>query len=131
MPAHWPQAPDTALLHGPAGEFVERTAPHTEADPIALLAQFLVAFGAAAGRHVHYAVEATRHHLNEFVILVGPSGKGRKGSSWDHVDALLGRPTATSPSAASRPACPPARASSGRSATPSTTTTLAPATSAG
>ncbi|MCA1680505.1 MAG: DUF3987 domain-containing protein, partial [Actinobacteria bacterium] len=38
----------------------------------------------------HYAVEATRHHLNEFVILVGPSGKGRKGSSWDHVDALLG-----------------------------------------
>ncbi|MCA1679655.1 MAG: hypothetical protein LC777_12265 [Actinobacteria bacterium] len=51
--------------------------------------EFLVAFGAAAGRNVHYAVEATRHHLNEFVILVGPSGKGRKGSSWDHVDALI------------------------------------------
>jgi len=85
----WPKAPAGAALHGPAGEFVQRTAPHTEADPMALLAQFLVAFGAAAGRHVHYAVEATRHHLNEFVILVGPSGKGRKGSSWDHVDALL------------------------------------------
>jgi hypothetical protein len=85
----WPAPPATAALHGPAGEFVTRTAPHTEADPMALLAQFLVAFGAAAGRDVHYAVEATRHHLNEFVILVGPSGKGRKGSSWDHVDALL------------------------------------------
>jgi len=48
---------------------------------MALLAQFLVAFGAAAARNVHYAVEATHHHLNEFVILVGPSGKGRKGSS--------------------------------------------------
>ena len=85
----WPAPPAAAALHGPAGEFVQRTAPHTEADPMALLAQFLVAFGAAAGRNVHYAVEATRHHLNEFVILVGPSGKGRKGSSWDHVDALL------------------------------------------
>jgi hypothetical protein len=89
MHAPWPPSPDPAVLHGPAGEFVERTAPHTEADPMALLAQFLVAFSAAAGRDVHYAVEATRHHLNEFVILVGPSGKGRKGSSWDHVDALL------------------------------------------
>lgn len=85
----WPAPPATAALHGPAGEFVTRTAPHTESDPMALLAQFLVAFGAAAGHDVHYAVEATRHHLNEFVILVGPSGKGRKGSAWDHVDALL------------------------------------------
>jgi len=73
----WPAPPRHAALHGPAGEFVERTAPHTEADPMALLTQFLVAFGAAAGRNVHYAVEATAHHLNEFVILVGPSGKGR------------------------------------------------------
>jgi hypothetical protein len=85
----WPKPPRDAALHGPAGEFVQRTAPHTEADPMALLVQFLVAFGAAAGRNAHYAVEATRHHLNEFVILVGPSGKGRKGSSWDHVDALF------------------------------------------
>jgi hypothetical protein len=85
----WPAPPRHAALHGPAGEFVERTAPHTEADPMALLTQFLVAFGAAAGRNVHYEVEATSHHLNEFVILVGPSGKGRKGSAWDHVEALL------------------------------------------
>jgi hypothetical protein len=85
----WPAPARTAVLHGPAGEFVERTAPHTEADPMALLAQFLVAFGAAAGRNVHYVVEATEHRLNEFVILVGPSGKGRKGSAWDHVEALL------------------------------------------
>jgi hypothetical protein len=65
----WPAPPATAALHGPAGEFVTRTAPHIESDPMALLAQFLVAIGAAAGRDVHYAVEATRHHLNEFVIL--------------------------------------------------------------
>jgi hypothetical protein len=86
----WPKPPRDAALHGPAGEFVQRTAPHTEADPMALLLQFLVAFGAAAGRQARYTVEATDHHLNEFVILVGPSGKGRKGSSWDHVETLLG-----------------------------------------
>src|SRR3712207_3075997 len=89
MSARWPRSPDGTVLHGPAGEFVELTAPHTEADPIALLVQFLVAFGAAAGRGAYYGVEATRHHLNEFCVLVGPSGKGRKGSSWDHVEALL------------------------------------------
>ncbi len=86
----WPEPARDAALHGVAGEFVRLTAPHTESDPMALLIQFLVCFGAAAGRGVHYQVEATRHHLNEFAILIGPSGKGRKGSAWDHVEALLG-----------------------------------------
>jgi uncharacterized protein CbrC (UPF0167 family) len=86
---NWPDAPDAAAFHGPAGEFVLRTAPHTEADPMALLMQFLVAFGALAGRHGHWRVEASRHHPNEFCVLVGASGKGRKGSSWDHVEAIV------------------------------------------
>ena len=73
----WPTIREAAF-HGPAGEFVLRTEPHTEADPVALLAQFLVCFGVAAGRRVSYTVEATAHHLNEFAVLVGPTGKGRK-----------------------------------------------------
>jgi hypothetical protein len=77
------------VFHGPAGEFVLRTDPHTESHPMALLAQFLVAFGTATGRNAHYNVEASRHHGNEFVVLVGPTSKGRKGSSWDHVEALM------------------------------------------
>ena len=85
----WP-APITAhALHGPAGEFVRLVEPHTEADPIALLIQLLVAFGVAAGRHAHLRIEASRHYPNEFCVLVGASGKGRKGSSWDHVEHLL------------------------------------------
>src|ERR1039458_29795 len=85
----WGARQKRTALHGVAGEFVTRTAPHTESDPMALLIQFLVCFGAAAGRNIQYAVEATRHSLNEYAILVGPSGKGRKGSAWDHVEALL------------------------------------------
>jgi hypothetical protein len=85
----WPDAPDSAAFHGPAGEFVVRTEPHTEADPMALLMQFLVGFGTMAGRHGYWPIEASRHHPNEFCVLVGASGKGRKGSSWDHVEAIL------------------------------------------
>jgi hypothetical protein len=85
----WPAPPGEAVFHGPAGEFVLRTEPHTESHPMALLSQFLVAFGTASGNSAHYAVEASRHHSNEFIVLVGPSSKGRKGSSWDHVAALM------------------------------------------
>jgi hypothetical protein len=71
-----PEPPLDAVLHGPAGEFVQLVEPHTEADPIALLIQFLVAFGVAAGRHAHLRIEASRHYPNEFGVLVGASGKG-------------------------------------------------------
>jgi hypothetical protein len=84
----WPTIAEAAF-HGPAGEFVLRTEPHSEADPMALLSQFLVAFGCACGRGAHYQVEADRHYTNEFVVLVGPTATGRKGSSWGHVRRLL------------------------------------------
>jgi hypothetical protein len=83
----WPALPDPAVFHGPAGEFVVRTEPHTESDPMALLSQFLIAFGTAAGAGAHYAVEASRHHSNEFVVLasggrarvLGPTALPRRG----------------------------------------------------
>ena len=87
--AEWPSAPAPAAWHGPAGAFVAAIDPHTEADPVALLIQFLVAFGSIVGRHAYFAVEASRHYPNEFAVLVGPSAKGRKGSAWDHVERLF------------------------------------------
>jgi hypothetical protein len=88
-PAGWPAPPAPAVYHELLGDIVTRVAPHTEADPIAILTQLLVAFGAAAGRDAFFQVEATRHHPNEFMLLVGDSSKARKGSSWDHVRRLL------------------------------------------
>ena len=88
-PAGWPAPPAPAVYHQLLGEIVNRIAPHTEADPVAILTQLLVAFGAAVGRGAHFQVEATRHHPNEFMLLVGDSSKARKGSSWDHVRRLL------------------------------------------
>jgi hypothetical protein len=89
-PAGWPAPPAPAVYHELLGEIVTQIAPHTEADPVAILTQLLVAFGAAVGRGAFFQVEATRHHPNEFMLLVGDSSKARKGSSWDHVRRLLG-----------------------------------------
>ena len=89
VPDDWPPPPDPAAYHGLAGEIVNRIAPNTEADPVAILSQLLVAFGAAAGRGTWFQVEATRHHPNEFLVLIGDSARARKGSSWDHVHRLI------------------------------------------
>jgi hypothetical protein len=88
-PAGWPPPPDRVVYHELLGEIVHRITPHTEADPVAILTQLLVGFGAAVGRGAFFQVEATRHHPNEFMLLVGDSSKARKGSSWDHVRRLL------------------------------------------
>ena len=90
-PPGWPLPPDDAAYQGMAGALVGAIAPHTEADPVAVLAQLLAAAGALVGRGAYAVVEATRHHGNEFVVLVGDSAKARKGSSWDHVARLMER----------------------------------------
>ncbi len=89
-PDGWPAPPAAAIYHGLLGEIVNTIAPHTEADPVAILAQLLVAFGAAVGRGAFFQIEATRHHPNEFLVLIGDSARARKGSSWDHVHRLIG-----------------------------------------
>ena len=88
-PAGWPAPPAPAVYHGLVGEIVAKLSPETEADPVAILSQLLVAFGAAAGRGAFFQVEATRHYPNEFLVLVGDSAKARKGSSWDRVWRLI------------------------------------------
>ncbi|MDA8356419.1 MAG: hypothetical protein M0Z95_09040 [Actinomycetota bacterium] len=90
-PPGWPDPPDRPAWTGLAGAIAETLAPSTEADPVAILAQLLIGAGVVIGRGAWVAVEATRHHPNEFVLLVGDSAKARKGSSWDHVEAVLAR----------------------------------------
>jgi hypothetical protein len=88
-PAGWPAPPDPVAYHGLPGAIVAKIAPHTEADPAAILVQLLVCCGALIGRDAFFQVEATHHHPNEFAVLIGDSAKARKGSSFDHVARLL------------------------------------------
>lgn len=87
VPEPWPEL-DEAALCGLVGEVVKTIEPHTEADPVAVLANLLCAFGNAAGRGAHVRVGADEHHLNLFCALVGETSKARKGMSWGHVRGL-------------------------------------------
>ncbi len=86
--AAWPELRPEAL-HGLAGDLVGGLDPYTEADQVAVLVQLLAAFGSAVGRGPHFCVGATKHRVNEYVVLVGETARGRKGTSWDEVRALL------------------------------------------
>ena len=97
-PDGWPAPPDPVAYHGLAGAIAAKIAPHTEADPAAILTQLLVCCGALIGRNAYFQVEATRHHPNEFLVLVGDSAKARKGSSFDHVARLLAQADPAFPS---------------------------------
>ncbi len=87
-PAH-PAALDDAAYYGLAGDIVRIIAPHTEADPAALLLQLLVAIGNCIGRGPHFTVEMTPHYTNEFCVIVGQSAKARKGTSFKWIVTLL------------------------------------------
>ena len=87
--AHYPPPPHEAAFYGLAGEFVRRWSPHTEADPVALMIQFLVAFGSVIGRCAHFRAEADDHFGNLFVVIVGQSSKARKGTSWGYIKQLF------------------------------------------
>ena len=88
-PAGWPAKPAPAAYHGLIGEIVRVLEPETEADPIAILAQLMVAFGTSVGRDAYFEIEATRHHPHEFLLIVGDTARARKGTSWDHARRLI------------------------------------------
>ena len=85
----WPSPLDSPAFHGLAGDIVKAIEPHSEADPAALLAQTLTAFGNVIGRNAYFVAEADRHGANLFITLVGVSSKARKGASWGHIRRLF------------------------------------------
>jgi len=90
-PIQWPAPLRAEALHGLVGDFVRLIEPHTEADPIAILIQFLAALGNVIGRNAYYSVESTRHYLKLFPAIVGQTAKGRKGTSWRHIRNVFER----------------------------------------
>jgi hypothetical protein len=84
----WPTLPDEAL-YGLAGNVVEAIEPHSEADPAAILIQFLTCVGNVLDRVYYYQIESDRHHANLFTVLVGDSAKARKGTSLGRVKSVI------------------------------------------
>ena len=75
--------------HGPLGKIVRIVEEDTEADPAGILAQALVGFGSLIGGGPYFKVEETRHHAKEFLVLVGRTASGRKGTGWNRARAPL------------------------------------------
>ncbi|MBC7341180.1 MAG: DUF3987 domain-containing protein [Clostridia bacterium] len=82
--APWPDPPKPQAFFGLAGDFIRKLEPHTEADPVGILVQFLAAYGNAVGRGAFCTVEADKHYPNLFIALVGVTSGGRKGTAWGH-----------------------------------------------
>jgi len=88
-PAAWPEPLAQEAFHGLTGDIVKTIAPHTEADPAALLFSFLLLYGNVIGRNTFYVAEADKHFTNLFVAIVGATAKGRKGVSYGHSKRLF------------------------------------------
>ena len=76
----WPVMNDAAY-YGLAGEVVRTIEPHSEADPVALLLQFLTLAGNVIGRSPYYQVEADDHHANLFACPGRRKRQGPQGHS--------------------------------------------------
>ena len=77
----WPTMHDDAY-HGPVGDYVQAAAPHTEADPAAVLVQLLAGVGALANCGPYVLAGNDRHPAALFVAIAGATSSGAKGTSW-------------------------------------------------
>src|SRR6266702_3497755 len=84
----WPVMHEAAY-YGLAGEVVRSNEPHTETDPVAILLQFLAAFGNAVGISPHYQVEGDKHRAKLFIVTSGATSKGRKGTALGRIRQLM------------------------------------------
>jgi hypothetical protein len=87
--ADWPAPPSDDAFTSLAGDVVRTLEPHTESDPVAILAQLLAGFGSLIGKGAHVRVEADEHPGRLYLGLIGDSSRGRKGTSWSRVRKLL------------------------------------------
>jgi len=71
------------------GEIVDLVAPQTEADPAAIVMQFLTAVCSIIGNGPHILVGDDKHPARLFVVLVGGTSRGRKGTSWGWIYSVL------------------------------------------
>lgn len=77
---HWPTL-DAEAYYGPLGGFVYEAAPHTEADPAAILISGLVELGSLIGPGPHTFAGDARHGVNLGAVVVGETAKARKGTA--------------------------------------------------
>jgi len=84
----WPVLDKTAY-YGLAGEVVATILPHTEADPAALLLQYLTCFGNMVGRTPYIRVANANHYPNIYTLIAGRTARSRKGTSAQEIRIIM------------------------------------------
>src|SRR5215467_11503056 len=87
-PHGWPQIEDAAF-RGLPGDVVRTIAPHTEADPAALLLTFLACVGSAVGSGPHALADGAEHPGRLNVVLVGETSRARKGTAHAQIQRVM------------------------------------------
>ncbi|WP_165495309.1 DUF3987 domain-containing protein [Actinomadura roseirufa] len=77
-----------AVYAGPFGKITAEIDPHTEGDRVGVLVTLLSAFSAVIGHDVKVAHGKTQP-LGFWPVLVGPTGKGRKGTAHGAASQIL------------------------------------------
>ncbi len=85
----WNGTLSDSAFHGLAGDVVKHILPHSEADPAALLVNFLAIFGNTVGTWPHFTVSGGEHRMKLFLVLVGETFKGKKGTSLDPILQIM------------------------------------------
>ena len=83
----WPTLSGVAM-HGVAGQIVNMVAPHTEADPAAVLVQLLAEFGVTLGSGPHIIAGNEKHRAVLAPLIVGRTNSGAKGTSLGVTEAV-------------------------------------------
>jgi hypothetical protein len=85
----WPSRLGPEALSGLAGDVVSAIEPSTEGDPNAILLEFLACFGSLLGSRPHLLIDERRHPLKVWVLVVGATASGKKGTGLGRVLSLL------------------------------------------
>ena len=73
--------PDPACLYGLVGDVARAGSTNTEANPFAIAAAMLAYLGAAVGRGPYMPIGDDWNHARLFLVHVGRSSRGRKGTA--------------------------------------------------
>ena len=73
--------PDPACLYGLVGDVAQAGSSNTEANPYAIAAAMLAYLGAAVGRGPYMPIGDDWNHARLFMVHVGRSSRGRKGTA--------------------------------------------------
>lgn len=80
---------DPIALYGVLGKITLALVPTTEADPVGIYASLVSGVGAIIGRNPHIMIDNTRHPMIFNVLLLGPTGIGRKGTATNNCELVL------------------------------------------